>query len=57
MKKGDCSVPYSTAADLMAYAEEHPMEAWEYGAYYESCRWSFAAPSAVSERRRRHGKF
>ncbi len=26
MKKVDCSVPYSTAADLMAYAEEHPIQ-------------------------------
>lgn len=34
----DCSVPYSTAAELMTYAKEHPMEPWEYGAYYESCR-------------------
>lgn len=34
----DCAVPYSTAAELMAYAEEQPMEPWKYGAYYESCR-------------------
>lgn len=31
-------VPYRTAAELLAYAEEHLMEPWEYAAYYESCR-------------------
>lgn len=34
----DCKVPYSTAAELLEYAALHPMEAWEYGVYYESCR-------------------
>lgn len=34
----ECNVPYSNAAELLEYAKEHPMEAWEYGAYYESCR-------------------
>lgn len=34
----DVKVPYRTAAELLAYAEEHPMEPWEYAAYYESCR-------------------
>lgn len=33
-----CVVPYSTASELLEYAKDHPMEAWEYGAYYESCR-------------------
>lgn len=36
--RAECKAPYSNAAELLAYAEEHPMEAWEYGAYYESCR-------------------
>lgn len=35
---GNCKVPYSTAEELLNYAKEHPMEAWKYGAYYESCR-------------------
>ncbi|MGN0423497.1 MAG: L-serine ammonia-lyase, iron-sulfur-dependent, subunit alpha [Lachnospiraceae bacterium] len=35
---GACKVPYSTAAELLEYAEEHPMEAWEYGVCYESYR-------------------
>ena len=35
---GDCAVPYSTAEELLEYADMHPMEAWEYGVYYESCR-------------------
>lgn len=34
----NCKVPYSTAAELLEYAKKHPMEAWKYGAYYESCR-------------------
>lgn len=34
----NCKVPYSTAAELLEYAKDNPMEAWEYGAYYESCR-------------------
>ncbi len=34
----NCDVPYSTAEELMEYAKDHPMEAWKYGAYYESCR-------------------
>jgi len=33
-----CQVPYSTAAELLAYASEHPMEPWKYAAYYEACR-------------------
>lgn len=36
--RAGCSVPYSNAQELLAYAKEHPMEAWEYGAYYESVR-------------------
>ena len=34
----NCKVPYSTAEELMEYAKDHPMEAWKYGVYYESCR-------------------
>lgn len=33
-----CEVPYSTAEQLLNYAEDNPMEPWEYAAYYESCR-------------------
>lgn len=36
--QAECHVPYSTAAELLTYAEKHPMEPWKYGAYYESCR-------------------
>lgn len=36
--RADCSVPYSNAAQLAQYAKKHPMEPWEYGALYESCR-------------------
>lgn len=36
--RAGCSVPYSNAQELLDYAKEHPMEAWEYGAYYESVR-------------------
>ena len=31
-------VPFITAEELLAYADEHPMEAWEYAALYESER-------------------
>lgn len=36
--RAGCSVPFSTAAELLDYAQEHTMKTWEYGAYYESCR-------------------
>ena len=36
--RAGCKVPYSSAEELLAYAAEHPMEPWEYGCYYESCR-------------------
>lgn len=36
--RAGCEVPYSSAAELLEYAKVHPMDAWEYGAYYESCR-------------------
>lgn len=36
--RAGCRVPYSNAQELLDYAKEHPMEAWEYGAYYESVR-------------------
>jgi len=34
----NCDVPYQNAKALLAYAEEHPMEAWRYAALYESMR-------------------
>ena len=33
-----CQVPFSTAAALVDYAKEHPMESWEYALEYEACR-------------------
>lgn len=33
-----CDVPYQNAEQLLAYAKEHPMEAWQYAALYESMR-------------------
>lgn len=36
--RAGCAVPYSSAAELLEYADRHPRAAWEYGAYYESCR-------------------
>lgn len=36
--RAGCRVPFSTASELLEYAKFHPMEAWKYGAYYESCR-------------------
>ena len=36
--RAGCKVPFSNASELLEYAKSHPMEAWEYGAYYESCR-------------------
>lgn len=38
LSRAGCNVPYSNATELLEYAKKHPMEAWEYGAYYESCR-------------------
>lgn len=38
LSRAECKVPYSNAEELLEYAKDHPMEAWEYGAYYESCR-------------------
>lgn len=46
---GNCKVPYSTAAELLEYAKEHPMEAWEYGAYYESCRGGTSIEKVFSQ--------
>lgn len=40
--RSNCKVPYSIAEDLLSYAKEHPMEPWEYGAYYECCRGNFS---------------
>lgn len=34
----DCEVPFLSAAELLAYSREHPMEFWEYAALYESRR-------------------
>lgn len=33
-----CQVPFSTAAALVDYAKEHPMDSWEYALEYEACR-------------------
>lgn len=38
LSRAGCNVPYSNATELLEYAKKHPMEAWEYGAYYGSCR-------------------
>lgn len=44
-----CEVPYRTAEELLAYAEKHPMEPWEYGAYYESCRGNIPMEQVIAQ--------
>lgn len=34
----NCKVPYSNGTQLLEYAREHQMPAWEYAALYEACR-------------------
>lgn len=47
--RADCKVPYSTAEELLSYAKEHPLEPWEYGAYYECCRGNFSMEDVYSK--------
>lgn len=44
-----CKVPYSSAEELLEYAKNHPMEAWEYGVYYESCRAKISMNEAYQQ--------
>lgn len=34
----NCDIPFLSAAELLAYSHEHPMEFWEYATLYESRR-------------------
>lgn len=49
LSSANCEVPYSNEAELREYAKDHPMEAWKYGAYYESCRGNITMDEVFSQ--------
>lgn len=42
-----CAVPFRNAAELLTYAEQHPMDAWKYALLYETMRGSSTEEDAI----------